>query len=78
MLTAALLAERAFVSRPTLRRVEAGDPGVSMGTYASVLFALGMSDRLASIFDVDPVGEALAQEMLPKRVRPAGSVYTGE
>jgi transcriptional regulator with XRE-family HTH domain len=44
-LTMAVVAERAFTSRATLQRVEAGDPGVSMGIYASVLQALGLLDR---------------------------------
>ena len=66
-----LLAERAFVSRVTLRRVERGDPTVSMGIYATVLFVLGLADRLSSLADaaVDPVGLALEGERLPQRVR---------
>ena len=43
------MAERAFISRSTLVRVEKGDPGVSMGIYASVLFVLGRADRLGDI-----------------------------
>ena len=35
-----LVAERTSTSRPTLARLEKGDPGVSMGIYASVLQAL--------------------------------------
>lgn len=66
-----LLAERAFVSRVTLRRVERGDPSVSMGIYATVLFVLGLSDRLSSLADpgTDRVGQTLESERLPKRVR---------
>jgi transcriptional regulator with XRE-family HTH domain len=67
----ALMAERAFITRSTLSKVEQGDPGVSLGIYASVLFVLGMTDRLASLVDPahDPLGEELAEEYLPKRVR---------
>lgn len=71
----ALLAERAFTTRPTLTKVEKGDPGVSLGVYASVLFVLGMTERLAALVDPaqDPLGMALEEENLPKRVRtPAG------
>lgn len=66
-----LLAERAFVSRATVRRVERGDPSVSMGIYATVLFVLGFSDRLGALADpaTDRVGLALEDERLPRRVR---------
>ena len=36
-----IMAERASISRTTLSKVEKGDPGVSMGIYARVLFVLG-------------------------------------
>jgi transcriptional regulator with XRE-family HTH domain len=70
-ITAALLSERAFIDRKSLARVERGEAGVSMGIYASVLFALGLADRLANVADIahDPLGRALADEQLPKRVR---------
>ena len=69
----ALMAERAFISRSTLVRVEKGDPGVSMGIYASVLFVLGMADRLGDVMDAarDPVGLSLEEERLPRRIRAA-------
>jgi len=65
-----LMAERAGISRPTLRKVEEGDPAVSLGIYASVLFVLGMSDRLEELADVtkDPVGLELEEEDLPERI----------
>ncbi len=67
----ALLAERAQLSRTTLTKIERGDPGVSLGAYATVLFVLGMVDRLADLADPrhDSVGRALDEERLPKRVR---------
>ena len=70
-LTMALLADRAFTSRATLQRIEAGDPSVSMGIYAAVLQALGLIDGLSQLADpaVDAVGQALAHEALPKRIR---------
>lgn len=70
-LTSALVAERAFVSRNTITRVERGDAGVSLGIYASVLFVLGMTDRLAHLADpaADVLGLDLAAEQLPKRIR---------
>jgi transcriptional regulator with XRE-family HTH domain len=70
-LPVALLADRTSISRTTLSKVEKGDPGVAMGTYATVLFALGLADRLSDLADVrhDTVGLDLDEERLPKRVR---------
>ena len=67
----ALMAERASISRTTLNKVEKGDPGASLGAFATVLFALGMVDRLADIADPrhDAVGRALEEEHLPQRIR---------
>lgn len=70
-LPVAVVAERAFVGRNTITRVERGDPGVSLGTYASVMFALGLADRLADLADprTDEVGMALEAGRLPRRAR---------
>ncbi|HEY0477057.1 MAG TPA: hypothetical protein VGD37_06005 [Kofleriaceae bacterium] len=70
-ITMAIMAERAFITRKTYGRVEHGDPGVSIGIYATVLFVLGMVDRLGEIVDShsDDLGTMLADERLPKRVR---------
>jgi transcriptional regulator with XRE-family HTH domain len=70
-MTIATLAERAFIGRNTVTRVERGDPGVALGIYATVLFVLGLADRLASLADptTDRVGLTLAEEQLPVRVR---------
>ena len=66
-----VVAERAFTSRSTLQRIEAGDPGVGIGIYAAVLQSLGLLDELANAADLsrDSVGQALAAAALPKRVR---------
>jgi transcriptional regulator with XRE-family HTH domain len=67
---AAVMAQRAFISRTTLVKVEKGDPGVGIGTYAAVLFALGMLDRLRELTSAktDEIGLALEEERLPKRI----------
>ena len=67
----AIAAERASISKPTFIRVERGDPTVSIGSYATVLYVLGMADRLADLADPknDPVGLQLEEENLPKRIR---------
>lgn len=70
---AAIAAQRASISRTTLVNVERGDSGVAMGIYATVLFVLGMSERLADLADPknDPVGLLLEEEHLPQRIRGA-------
>jgi hypothetical protein len=70
-LTTTMVAERAFITRSTLAKAERGDPGVSLGIYATVLFVLGLGDRVAKLADVrsDDVGLQLEEERLPKRVR---------
>jgi len=66
-----LMAERAFTTRATLHKIEQGDPTVSLGIYASVLFVLGMTDRLRDLADSaqDKLGISLADERLPQRIR---------
>lgn len=66
-----VLAARAFTSRTTLRRVERGDPGVSMGVYAAVLHSLGLLDglRRSASLAHDEVGRTLAGAALPERAR---------
>ena len=66
----AVMAQRAFISRTTLVKVEKGDSGVGIGTYAAVLFALGMLDRLRELASAktDEIGLALEEERLPKRI----------
>jgi hypothetical protein len=70
-----IMAERAFITRPTLRKVERGDPGVALGTYATVMFILGMTARIADLADTraDEVGLQLEEERLPKRIRQTGT-----
>src|ERR1039457_4411520 len=67
----AILAQRASISRMILNKGEKGNTGGSAGAYATVLFALGMADRLADVADPrhDSVGLALEEEHLPQRIR---------
>lgn len=73
----AVVAERAFTSRSTLQKVEAGDTSVSMGIYASVLQALGLLGGLGEIADIgnDRVGQALSSAALPRHVHLKGPVW---
>ncbi len=78
----AVVAERAFTSRSTLQRIEAGDASVGIGIYASVLQALGLLEGLGDIADIanDSVGQSLASAALPKRAhlkRSTGSASNG-
>ncbi len=63
------MAERAFISRSTLHKVERGDPTVSMGIYATVLSILGLVDGLGDIADRrdDTLGLDIEEGQLPKR-----------
>ena len=65
-----LIAERAGISRITLRKIENGNTSVSLGSFVSVLFSLGMIDRLKEIADAshDHVGRQLEEEQLPQRI----------
>jgi hypothetical protein len=53
--------------------LERGDPTVSIASYATVLYVLGMADRLGDLAAPknDPVGLQLEEENLPQRIRSA-------
>lgn len=70
------MAERAFISRATLYKVEKGDPTVSMGIYATVLAILGLAGGLAEVADRinDSLGLDLDEDRLPKRIMPVRRV----
>jgi len=71
----AVVAERAFTSRSTLRRVEAGDTSTTIGIYAAVLQALGLLDGLSRVADIsnDRVGQELARAALRRNIHLKGS-----
>ena len=66
------MAERAFISRGTLYKVERGDPTVSIGIYATVLSILGLADGLGALADrrKDELGLDIEEDRLPKKVQP--------
>jgi hypothetical protein len=64
------MADRVQISRPTLRRLETGDPGVGIGIYETALYVLGMVEQLSELADIanDSVGRQIATEELPIRI----------
>ena len=67
------MADRLFVSRNTLWRLERGDPTVAVGTLATTAFILQLHDRLANL--AAPASDALAlsldERRLPQRIHRA-------
>ena len=70
-LTAQQVAERADVSRTTLRKIEQGDPHVSFANVAQVLRALGALDRVVAAMDPlgSDIGRLRAGSLTRKRAR---------
>jgi transcriptional regulator with XRE-family HTH domain len=70
-LTAAMVAERAGISRDTLRAIEQGKGTVSTENLLRVLRIIGIMDvvvKSADPYETD-VGRLRMDEILPKRVR---------
>jgi len=70
-----VVAQRAGISRTTLYKVEAGDPGATLGSYVRVLAVLGLENDLQTVAADDKVGRKLQDLALtPKagRSRVAG------
>ncbi|WP_079003393.1 MULTISPECIES: helix-turn-helix domain-containing protein [Plantibacter] len=70
-LTAAQVADRADITRDTLRKLEHGDPGVSFHVVLRVARALGVLDTLTHSLDPldTDLGRARASQLERKRVR---------
>lgn len=58
-LSNAVVAQRAGVSRTTVYKVEAGDPGATLGAYVRVLAVLGLEGDLDLLAADDRVGRKL-------------------
>jgi transcriptional regulator with XRE-family HTH domain len=71
-LTAKQVAERSGMTTVTLRNLERGSSGVTMGAYLAVMQALGVDSDLDLLVQSDPLGRELQDAALSPRVsRPA-------
>jgi transcriptional regulator with XRE-family HTH domain len=68
-LSAAVVAERAGISRSTLVQIEKGSPRVALGAYFLVLFALGLEKDLLLVAQDDLLGRKLQDLKLAVRKR---------
>ena len=60
------MAARVLVSRPTIRRLEAGDLRVSAAVLVRVLEVLALEDDIDRIADQDDLGHRLVDARLPR------------
>lgn len=68
-LTIEMVAERAKISRFSVREVEKGSPSVAIGIYVNVLMAIGMVKELDNFLADDPWGRMLQDDELLKYQR---------
>ena len=71
------LSERAGIGLSTLVKIEKGDCRVAIGAVASVIQALGLGTPFEEIARIDPLGQALEGETLPKRIRTSKKASAG-
>jgi transcriptional regulator with XRE-family HTH domain len=75
-LQAKQVAQRAGMTEVTLRKIEHGSPGVTIGAYAAVLQVLQLQQDFAQLAEADPLGRRLQDiegegGMRPRRKRRA-------
>ena len=64
-LAAKQVAQRSGMSPMTLRSVERGGPGVTLGAYVSVMQVLGVEIDIDRLCQADPLGRELQDARLP-------------
>lgn len=64
------LASKAGLTRPTVTRIERGQPTTAIGAYFSVIWAMGLEKEIANLAspDRDEEGKVLEAARQPKRV----------
>jgi len=72
------LAARTLTTRPTIRKLETGDPSVSVAVLVEVLQVLGLDADIDLIAKDDDLGRRLADARLPRPRRPAGKGLADE
>lgn len=73
-LSAKHMAERAGMSPMTLRGLERGGAGVTLGAYLAVMQVLGIEKDLDLLGQADPLGRELQDARLPARSKSPASV----
>jgi transcriptional regulator with XRE-family HTH domain len=70
-ISASIMSERTSISRVTLNKIEKGDPSVAFGSYAMVMYVLGLTDKISDLIDLknDPLGLELTRQKIPQRIR---------
>ena len=66
------MAARVGVSRPTIIRLERGDPNIALGVLARVLGVLDLERDLDLPAGTDEIGRRLQDQELPVRPRARG------
>jgi transcriptional regulator with XRE-family HTH domain len=81
-LTAKQVAERAGMAPMTLRSLERGSSGVTMGAYCAVMQVLGLEQDISLLAQADPTGRELQDARLPaayrRRESPRPSPFASE
>lgn len=65
--TQVLISKRTGLSRLTIRKIEKGDPKVSIGHYVAVLGVLGLTEDFAKVADDDELGRKLQDIKLMRK-----------
>jgi transcriptional regulator with XRE-family HTH domain len=74
-LSAAIVSSRAGMSLMTLRAIENGRAGVTMGAYLAVLQTLGLEKSLALVAQEDPLGRQLQDAVRKRAPRSAKTAH---
>lgn len=77
-LTAQQVAERAGMTPVTLRSLERGGAGVTVGAYLSVMQVLGLERDLDLLAQADTFGRELQDARLQTRRKPAADIQPGK